>query len=516
MEDIATFAFRTNYFNKMKKLFILFLLLLAGYARADAQGGADELMRQAQENLAKKEYIKARYLFLQAYNAFASQDKYDKAVECGIHASALYHRENYYKEAFEVLRGAEQVVAAGEQKGGKPLPALRFPIHKERLQMYINLKNPARAKEQLVRLEETAKASRSDSLTNDLLYTQATYYYTFGMNAQGDAAINRLIGQYKEQKQYAKVDECYKTLIGIARKANNAGLVARTYDNYILWTDSVKALTAQDELDRLKKQYDESLATIREKDSSLSAKQYIIIALCALAAILAAALVLGAIVLLRFVLLTRKQKKAIHIANEHNELKTKFIQNISAQMEPTLGTLDASLPGVRALRAFSCHIQELSDLESTLAEPYELQEKNVSAFCESIMDKIRGKARQEVTLTVNAPKLNVKINPEHLERILLHLLENAAEYTPAGGKIWLDFKKRGAHTHQFIVSDTGCGIPEEKREDLFKPFTEVKDLTQGDGLGLPICSLIATKMNGSLSLDAAYNKGARFVLELHA
>ncbi|MDR4011738.1 ATP-binding protein, partial [Bacteroides sp.] len=53
-------------------------------------------------------------------------------------------------------------------------------------------------------------------------------------------------------------------------------------------------------------------------------------------------------------------------------------------------------------------------------------------------------------------------------------------------------------------------------ENIFKPFTEVKDLTQGDGLGLPICSLIATKMNGSLTLDSSYNKGARFVLELHA
>ena len=109
-----------------------------------------------------------------------------------------------------------------------------------------------------------------------------------------------------------------------------------------------------------------------------------------------------------------------------------------------------------------------------------------------------------------------RYNPEQLERILLHLLENAAEYTPAGGKIWLDFKKRGAHTHQFIVSDTGCGVPEEQRENIFKPFTEVKDLTLGDGLGLPICSLIATKMNGSLTLDTGYSKGARFVLELHA
>ncbi len=481
-----------------------------------AQSRADELMKQAQESLAKKEYIKARYLFLQAYNSFASQEEYTQAVECGVNASALYHRENYYKEAFELLRGAEQLVGTGEQKLKKKLPDLRFRINKKRLQMYINTKNPARAKEQLNKLEETAKAAGNDSLSNDFLYTQADYYYTFGMNSQGDAAFKKLIEQYKQQKNYAKVDECYKTLISIARKANNAGLVARTYDKYIIWTDSVKALTAQDELNIVKKKYDESLATIQEKDDSLSAKQYIIIGLCILAAVLAAALAIGAVILLRFIMLTRKQKKAISIANEHNELKTEFIQNISSQMEPTLDTLDPKLPGVQALRAFSGHIQELSELENSLSEPYEVQEKNISTFCESVMDKVRGKVQEDVTLTVNAPKLNVKITPEHLERILLHLLENAAEYTPAGGKIWLDFKKRGAHTHQFIISDTGCGIPEEQREDIFKPFTEVKDLTKGDGLGLPICSLIAAKMNGSLTLDGSYTKGARFVLELHA
>lgn len=500
----------------MRKIItVLFLAAFCICSQAYSQNRADEQMKQAQENLAKKEYIKARYLFLQAYNSFSSQEKYDKAVECGVNASALYHRENYYKEAFELLRGAEQLVAAGEQKTGKTMPALRFRINKERLQMYINLKNPARAKEQLARLEETAKAARNDSLSNDLLYTQANYYYTFGMNSQGDASINRLIGQYKEQKNYAKVDESYKTLIGIARKANNAALVARTYDKYILWTDSLKALTAQDELNRLKQKYDESLATIQEKDDSLSSKQYIIIALCVLAALLAGALIIAGIVLLRFVLLTRKQKKAIQIANEHNDLKTQFIQNISAQMEPTLDTLDASQPGVRALRDFTAHIQELSELESTLSESYEMREININTFCESVMDKIKINLKPDITTAVNAPKLSVKTNPEQLERILLHLLSNAAEFTPEGGKIWLDFKKRGAHTHQFIVSDTGTGINAEEQEELFKPFTKVKDLTQGDGLGLPICSLIATKMNGSLTLDSGYTKGCRFVLELH-
>lgn len=40
-------------------------------------------------------------------------------------------------------------------------------------------------------------------------------------------------------------------------------------------------------------------------------------------------------------------------------------------------------------------------------------------------------------------------------------------------------------------------------------------LTQGNGLGLPTCSLIAYKLNGTLTLDTDYKKGTRFILELH-
>ena len=94
-------------------------------------------------------------------------------------------------------------------------------------------------------------------------------------------------------------------------------------------------------------------------------------------------------------------------------------------------------------------------------------------------------------------------------------MNNAALHTESG-KITLEFKKRSAHTGQFILTDTGTGIPEEKRADLFKPFTEVLDLTEGDGLGLPTCSLIAYKLNGTLRLDEEYKKGTRFVLELHS
>lgn len=425
------------------------------------------------------------------------------------------HARNEYKEAFEMLRNAEQELTADEKNKGQKFTSTRYSIIKERLQMYLNLRNPKRAQDQIERMESLLKGYKNDSLQNDLLYSKANCYYAFGKSAQGDIAINQLIGQYKEQKQYDKVNECYKTLINIARRAGNAALTARAYDKFILWNDSLKALTAQEELNALQLEYNKSLKIIQNKDNSLSNKQYIIIGLCVLAIALIAILVIGGIVLLRYIFLTRKQKKSICIANEHNELKSRFIRNISVQMAPTLDSLDNKLPEVRALHSFANHIQELSDLENNLTVPYEMEEKNIASFCESVMDKIKGKTKEDVSLTVNAPRLNIKIASEPLERILLHLLDNAARYTPEGGKIWLDFKKRGAHTHQFIISDTGTGIPEEQRENIFKPFSEIKDLTKGDGLGLPICSLIATRMNGTLSLDNNYTKGTRFILELH-
>jgi signal transduction histidine kinase len=130
------------------------------------------------------------------------------------------------------------------------------------------------------------------------------------------------------------------------------------------------------------------------------------------------------------------------------------------------------------------------------------------------MDQVRGKLNHDVEATVDAPKMSASINKEYVSHILLHLLRNAAQYTPAGGHIVLAFKKRGAHKLQFLVSNTGSSIPEEKREDVFKPFLEVKDLTTGDGLGLPICKQMAIKMNGDLDLDPEFTKGVRFVLHL--
>ena len=160
------------------------------------------------------------------------------------------------------------------------------------------------------------------------------------------------------------------------RKSGSAGMVAQSYSNYMAWKDSTNALKHADEIKALKQQIADNEASIAEKDSSLTTRWVFIVGLLVLAGFLAAALVVGAVILMRYILLTRRQKKNIQLANENNALKAKFISNISAQLEPTFRKLDSRQPEVQALLDFSEHIQILSELENS-SEPVELEDVQV-------------------------------------------------------------------------------------------------------------------------------------------
>ena len=495
-----------------KKLLILVLNLLVCCAFVSAQEAAKDLQQRAEAELEKGNNTTARYLYVRSFDSYVAKGQLRQGVECGVKATSLYYnKENLYKEAFELLRRIDQTIEAKGQ--GSEKAAMHYLTTKERFQMYMKMRKTASIAEQLGNMEKHANASGDEALKNDLLYNKTIYYYTFGQNDKGNAAFKEMADKLTASKDYAKMEDAYQTLIANGRRSNNATLVAQSYKSYVAWKDSAHALVLADTVKVLKKQIADHEATIEEKDSSLTARQAVIVGLGILAAILAAALVLGAIVLMRYVLLTRKQKKTIQMVNENNALKAKFISNISAQLAPTLQKLDNRTPEVKALLDFSDHIQTLSELESTTAV-VEKEDTQLASFCEGVMDTIRGTEKSGVVLTVNAPKMSASLNRAYVSHILTHLLRNAVQYTPEGGHITLEYKKRGAHKHQFLVSDTGCGIPEEKRADVFKPFLEIHDLTTGDGLGLPICKQMALKMNGDLDIDPAFTKGTRFVLTL--
>jgi signal transduction histidine kinase len=454
-------------------------------------------------------------LFIHAFNDYANKGRIVQAAECGAKATALYYKENFWKEAFDLLRRVDFAVESDANSTSPVKAAAHYLTARERMQMYMKLRKPTNAMDNLKVMENQATIAGDEKLKNDLLYNKAVYYYTFGQNAEGNAVFKEMADKLTKQKEYGKVDEVYQTLIANGRKSNSASLVAQSYKGYMAWKDSTTALKYADEIEALKKQIKDNEASIAEQDSSLTARMGFIIALGILAGILAAVLVVGGVVLLRYILLTRKQQKDIQMLTDSNALKAQFISNIAGQLQPTFRKLDGNNPDVKALLDFSEHIQTLSQIENSMDEGVELEDTQISPFCEALADQIRDKVRKDVVLHVNAPKMSASINKEYVSRLLLHLLNNAAEYTPEEGTIVLEFKKRSAHTLQFLVSNTGSSITEEKRDDVFKPFLEVRDLTKGDGLGLPICKQMARKMNGDLEIDPEFTKGVRFVLELH-
>ena len=441
-----------------------------------------------------------------------------KTVEDGIKTSIQQTENREWKEAFATCRQLDGLIAIQEQKTKKAAPELHYLVSKERLRMYMRLSNKQKeCQEQLAKMEDWATKANSNEVSEDLLMSKAGYYQKFGMNDKSLQCYKELVQKRSQGKDEQGVNQCYQDMLAQAKTGKNTSLTRALERLYTNWQDSIKAVKAAQELQALQNDYNASQNLLAEKESKINTQKGGIIFLCILAAALAGGLLFFIGIMLKNIRQIKKLKKSLSIANGNNEMKSKFINNIGEQITPSLEAIEGGnvKKHVQALKDLMTHIQAYMALESTREERYEMKDMNISTLCENVMNKAKESFKPDVVATLNVPRVNVRTNAEALENILLYLLGNAALHTESG-KITLEFKKRSAHSGQFIVTDTGCGIPEEKRASLFKPFTEVQDLTKGDGLGLPTCSLIAYKLNGTLRLDEDYKKGTRFVLELHS
>jgi signal transduction histidine kinase len=113
--------------------------------------------------------------------------------------------------------------------------------------------------------------------------------------------------------------------------------------------------------------------------------------------------------------------------------------------------------------------------------------------------------------------LYIRGDRDAVEQILINLLGNAVKYTPSGGRIGLTCVA-DARDVGIRVSDTGPGIPPDKRDAIFQPFTqldqELSSRKAGVGLGLAISRDLARAMQGDVTVDASVSSGATFVLRL--
>ncbi|HWV83268.1 MAG TPA: response regulator [Hyphomicrobiaceae bacterium] len=111
-------------------------------------------------------------------------------------------------------------------------------------------------------------------------------------------------------------------------------------------------------------------------------------------------------------------------------------------------------------------------------------------------------------------------DPLRVRQIITNLIGNAIKFTDEGGvSLWVERLESDGETHLRIrVSDTGMGIPESKRERLFKRFSQVDASTTrthgGTGLGLALCREFVSLMGGQIDCESTPGVGSTFIVKL--
>lgn len=106
----------------------------------------------------------------------------------------------------------------------------------------------------------------------------------------------------------------------------------------------------------------------------------------------------------------------------------------------------------------------------------------------------------------------VRTSHLYLMRTIRELLYNSAKFSD-GQHIALRITQTETAV-RFIVEDVGPGLPKNSEELIFLPFTKVDDLSEGLGLGLPLCKVHMKALGGELIHDESYQQGCRMIIEI--
>jgi signal transduction histidine kinase len=114
-----------------------------------------------------------------------------------------------------------------------------------------------------------------------------------------------------------------------------------------------------------------------------------------------------------------------------------------------------------------------------------------------------------------SPDIPFRGDEDLLRRLVLNVMQNAVQHTPAGGLVAVDIRQESASV-TIRVSDQGAGIPPEDQRRIFDRFVQLDPARrgQGTGLGLPIARWIAEAHRGTLTLEQSSPSGTTFCVSL--
>ncbi|MCD8251499.1 MAG: ATP-binding protein [Phocaeicola dorei] len=218
-------------------------------------------------------------------------------------------------------------------------------------------------------------------------------------------------------------------------------------------------------------------------------------------------------------------------AEESNRLKSAFLANMSHEIRTPLNAI-VGFSGILAsaeeeqekqeyvsiiennntlLLQLISDILDLSKIEAgTLEFNYSNFELNalMLELENSLRLKIRSAAVQLEFVPSSSESCHIYAEKNRISQLIINFVTNAIKFTTQGF-IRFGYEQRGNELY-FFVSDTGCGIPEEKQKTIFERFVKLNTFAQGTGLGLSICQTLVKHMGGSIGVESEEGKGSRF------
>ncbi len=168
----------------------------------------------------------------------------------------------------------------------------------------------------------------------------------------------------------------------------------------------------------------------------------------------------------------------------------------------------------RSLLKLVNDILDISRLESGKIK-FSMEEIDIVSLCKKAVDSFRPSIKHgvEVRFISTKDKFVIVTDQYRLLQIINNFLNNANKFTDSGYiELSLNICTE-QNMLQYIVTDTGCGIPKENRDKIFKRFEKFSANQTGFGLGLAIASQLAKSVNGKVFLDEEYNLGTRIIYE---
>ena len=212
-------------------------------------------------------------------------------------------------------------------------------------------------------------------------------------------------------------------------------------------------------------------------------------------------------------------------AEASNKVKSSFLSSMSHEMRTPRGRLEKISVSAQHLLSLINDVLDMSQIESnqlairqqefSLSQMLEL----VNVLTQSQCDDSGLEYRQEVIGDIGGTYIG---DPERIKQVLLCILENAVEYTPAPGTVFFTTERAPCQDDRcilrFTIRDTGIGIDESFLPRLFDSFAREDASTTsrygGSGLGMAITKQLLDRMKGMIAVSSRKGEGSEFVVTI--